>query len=197
MIMFPKDPQGGGTWMAVSEHGQTICLLNGAFEKHISEPPYRKSRGLVAVDALQFNTLDSFGKEYDLNGIEPFTIVGINNMNLQEIRWDGKHSHIKNFDPDLPHIWSSITLYAPEVIEKRKQWFKNWIKEQKEFNVDSIRSFHHLGGEGDNNAILINRDNAMLTVSITTVFKEADRVSMIYEDLSIKKIYRTSFKEKV
>src|SRR4051812_5816730 len=64
LILFPKDPQGGGTWIAVSESGQTICLLNGAFDKHIPEPPYRKSRGIVALDALQFNTLDSFGKEY-------------------------------------------------------------------------------------------------------------------------------------
>ncbi|HWZ21081.1 MAG TPA: NRDE family protein, partial [Cytophagaceae bacterium] len=45
-IVFPKDPTAGGSWIAYAGE-KTVCLLNGGFKKHISNPPYKKSRGLV------------------------------------------------------------------------------------------------------------------------------------------------------
>src|SRR5919199_3470936 len=73
-ITFPKDPQGGGTWLAT--FGTiTVCLLNGAFVNHVHQPPYRRSRGLVVLD--YFDTADprQFIDSYDFSGIEPFTMV--------------------------------------------------------------------------------------------------------------------------
>lgn len=51
-LLFPKDTKAGGTWIATARDGRTACLLNGAFEKHKHEPPYRLSRGLVLLDFL-------------------------------------------------------------------------------------------------------------------------------------------------
>src|SRR5688572_4604888 len=51
-IMFPKDADAGGTWMAVHENGNAIVLLNGGIIKHIPTPPYRKSRGLIVLDLI-------------------------------------------------------------------------------------------------------------------------------------------------
>lgn len=43
----PKDPQGGGTWIFVNEHGLTVCLLN-AYQQETSEPDrLPTSRGLL------------------------------------------------------------------------------------------------------------------------------------------------------
>ncbi|MGL1516781.1 NRDE family protein, partial [Vibrio parahaemolyticus] len=47
---FPKDPDGGGTWIALKENGDVAILLNGAFENHIPAYPYRRSRGLIFLD---------------------------------------------------------------------------------------------------------------------------------------------------
>jgi uncharacterized protein with NRDE domain len=35
-IYFPKDAHAGGTWIAQNQ-SYTLCLLNGAFEKHIQK----------------------------------------------------------------------------------------------------------------------------------------------------------------
>lgn len=43
-IVYPQDTKAKGTWIAMSENGFTICLLNGGFMPHKSNPPYRKSR---------------------------------------------------------------------------------------------------------------------------------------------------------
>ena len=83
-ILFPKDTTGGGTWIAVS-HQRITCLLNGAFKPHVPIMPYRKSRGLIVLDSFLFNSIDSFSKDYDLQNIEPFTMisVGFENESLQ------------------------------------------------------------------------------------------------------------------
>lgn len=36
-IVYPKDPQAGGTWYVVSKDGTLIVLLNGAEEKHVAK----------------------------------------------------------------------------------------------------------------------------------------------------------------
>ena len=51
-ILFPKDPAGGGSWIAVNETRMHGVLLNGAIRAHQPEAPYRKSRGLILLDLI-------------------------------------------------------------------------------------------------------------------------------------------------
>src|SRR5687768_1683567 len=51
-LLFPKDADAGGTWIAAHENGQTIVFLNGGFVCHTPNPPYRRSRGLILLDLL-------------------------------------------------------------------------------------------------------------------------------------------------
>jgi len=69
-LLFPKDQEAGGTWIAVSQTNVST-ILNGAFERHKHEPPYRRSRGLVLLDSFKYNNLEKFSKTYDFQGIEP------------------------------------------------------------------------------------------------------------------------------
>ena len=43
-LLFPRDGKAGGSWAGMNEFGHAAVLLNGAFEKHLPKPPYRKSR---------------------------------------------------------------------------------------------------------------------------------------------------------
>src|SRR6476661_1017772 len=91
-ILCPVDPLASGTWIAASDYGDLICLLNSAFKKHKQQPPYRKSRGLVVMDYFDFADPGKFVNEYDLSGIEPFTMVMVHHQPktvLFELRWDG------------------------------------------------------------------------------------------------------------
>ena len=44
-IIYPKDGDAGGTWIAAHENGNVVVFLNGGFVAHTPAPPYRKSRG--------------------------------------------------------------------------------------------------------------------------------------------------------
>src|SRR5436309_3961687 len=74
-LIYPKDGDAGGSWIALNENGNVAVLLNGGFEKHISEPPYKKSRGLVFLDILKHTSPVTYFFGVDLFKIEPFTVI--------------------------------------------------------------------------------------------------------------------------
>ena len=84
-LVFPKDSKAGGTWFISNEHGDTGILLNGAFKKHISTPPYRKSRGHILPDIFQSDSPLEALNHYNLKGIENFTIILWEEEKLREI----------------------------------------------------------------------------------------------------------------
>jgi len=196
-LFFPMDQQANGTWIASEINGYTLCLLNGAFEKHEHKPPYRKSRGLMVLDFFQFENPAHFVKEYDFSGIEPFMLIflyscPINEKRfLHEMRWDGQKTAFIQMDASLSHIWSSATLYTKEVIQAREIWFEEWNKKHESYSFEDVLFFHHFGGNGSKDNDLIMDRNSQKTVSITCFDKSVSFTDIIYEDLIKKQLYRS------
>lgn len=189
-VFFPKDPKGGGTWIA-SSGKITLCLLNGGVAKHIPQPPYRHSRGKIIIDFFTYNCLENFVANYDFSGIEPFTLVVINSNNgvkINELRWDGTQIFTKEIDKTKPQIWSSVTLYSPQVIAMREQWFTDFLEQP--INPENVLNFHQNGGNGDEqNAIRVNRNNVLKTISTTQFVINNKAFSIYYEDLLVQRKY--------
>ena len=183
-ILFPKDGDAGGTWFAVHENGNAVIFLNGGFVKHESEPPYRRSRGLILLDLLDaVSPCDSFDR-IDLDDIEPFTAIIWDDGRLYECRWDGVRKYSKEMDNEQPHIWSSVTLYDEQVIAKRGQWFADWLLQHIDPNQEDILHFHQFTGDGDtHNDLMMNRDGKVFTVSVTSAQIQRSGASLTYLDL--------------
>lgn len=183
-LLFPADPDAGGTWIILKSNGDAAVLLNGAFQPHVTQPSYRKSRGLILMD-LFFETQPSLSfEQIDLEGIAPFTLILFTGRQLEECRWDGFMKHKITLDSRLPQIWSSVTLYTPDVIAARTSWFKDWLSSKPEFSTASVMHFHRFAGNGDqNNDLVMNRDGKMTTVSITSIFMQPGTASMTYQNL--------------
>lgn len=191
-IFFPQDPQSSGTWIA-SDGIFTLCLLNGGLQKHIPNPPYRQSRGKVILDFYQFYDPEKFIQHYNFEGIEPFTLVIIKRderLPLFEIRWTGTQLIRQEFPRNKVRIWSSVTLYTAETIQKRTQWFSHFLSDNQPISSEKMIHFHHTGGDGDStNDIKMNRENKLKTISITQ-FEVSDENFLIrYEDLFTNKTY--------
>jgi hypothetical protein len=183
-LLFPRDPQGGGSWIAAHENGNVAVLLNGALQPHQPKPPYRKSRGLIMLDLISVSSPVAEFEEFDFKGIEPFTVILFASRKLWSCIWDGNHKSWKALDVHKPHIWSSVTLYDPHVVKKREDWFKNWFSENPDPNVAAIVGFHKQGGEGDpDNDILMNRDNRIFTNSISALQISSHTIAFHYQDL--------------
>lgn len=194
-LLMPLDPQGGGTWILVSDQGEAACLLNGAFENHERKPPYRKSRGKVIVESFGYASVSGFLEHYNFDQIEPFTLVKIVQpqaiREIYEIRWDGKNLHHTTLNPEEPQIWSSVTLYDQQMRTKRKQWFEEWLKGKPDFTMKNIRHFHLHGGEGDPTVdFRMTRSGGLQTISLTSIYVNKTSAEVDYYNL------RTTQREK-
>ena len=183
-IVYPKDAKANGSWIAFTQNGNAAVLLNGAFVKHIPKPPYRKSRGLIFLDIISHPQPEFCFLGMNLDNIEPFTLVIFISGFLFEARWDGKQKHFIQLDEKDTYIWSSATLYTSEIINKRKKWFDEWLAKTPVPTATSIFSFHHFAGDDDKkNNILMNRNDEMLTISITGIDMRMDAATMQHFDL--------------
>lgn len=188
-LLFPRDEDKHGTWIATKENGDSAVLLNGAFEPHHRENTYKRSRGLLLIDIISTSDMMHTFSKTDINRIEPFTLILINKGILVECRWDGCTKFMQELTFERPHIWSSVTLYTPEIIHKRECWFNEWLANKPAINTQSIYSFHRFTGDGDiKNNLLMNRPGETHTVSISSIEIKKDNTNFHYWD-TIENIY--------
>jgi len=193
-LFFPKDQKAGGTWFAITEEPNVLVLLNGAAEKHQLKPIYRKSRGLIVLDIISFDSPIEAWKTIDLKDIEPFTLILFQNKKLYQLRWNDFEKETLSLDPKQNYIWSSSTLYPKEVSDQRANWFATFIDTKPEVNETEMFNFHRYA-EGDNkeHGLVINRNEVLKTLSITQTIIDKNKVVLSHYDLQQQKEFTNSF----
>ncbi|WP_224484553.1 NRDE family protein [Robertkochia aurantiaca] len=170
----PVDGEKMGSWIAKDDRGRLVCLLNGGFEFHKHDPPYRRSRGLILTDALSHEDFVSFIQEVELQGVEPFTLILLDEL-LQVLVWDGENRHHIFLDKNRPHLWSSATLYSSAEHQKKLSRFERFL-ESEDITAETVLDLHGLNQV--NNFIL---DLGFVkTVSITQVIHDGRELSLHY-----------------
>ncbi len=182
-VIFPRDPQGQGSWVAVHENGSARCLLNGAFTTHKHDPPYRHSRGLVPLHSFDYHDPYSFLAEYNASELEPFTLIWVESGVLSEFRWDEQTLHYREYDPATPAIWSSAQLYTDDVRAKREGWFEQWLNDHGTFTQEEILRFHHFGGEGNSAEDLVMNPSDLPPQTISVTSFDSSSKLLHYHDL--------------
>ncbi len=177
LLCYPKDTQAQGTWIACTPQGKVACLLNGAFVKHVRKNNYRKSRGLIVLESFDFASFSDFVEQIDLQDIEPFTLVLVENENLIELKWDGEQKYIQYLHPQNAHIWSSATLYPKTIAQKKEQFFKQNLTHL----ANPILQIHQSKPfENANENFISDFGNGLKTVSITQITVEEKQVNFAY-----------------
>jgi len=183
-MLFPKDKIAGGTWIGASSQNRLVCLLNGAFKNHKKLKNYKFSRGIIVKQTLLTENINPFVEEFDFSNIEPFTLIIVDwnkKVTLYELIWDGNKKYF-NVIEDRKKIWSSATLYDDAMKKLRNKWFLNWNKENTTINKQNVLKFHHSHFGDDASSILMKRPSIQ-TVSITSVIKKENSITMTYEDV--------------
>ena len=175
-LLFPKDVDTGGSWIGLKDNGDAGVLLNGAFFSHQRNHAYRKSRGLVFLDIVgEDDPLKTFDA-YDLDHIEPFTLILFVNKRLFECRWDGVEKFSKELDAAGAYIWSSATLYNEEVKKKREKRFDAFLLRHPHSISNEILNFHNEDG------LKVNLPGKIQTVSITSIEISGTDIRLRYDE---------------
>ena len=193
-LFYPKDFKANGSWIVSNCVDTSLCLLNGAFEKHQRKPIYRQSRGLMLLDFFRYSNLNDFIGNYKFEGIEAFTLVVVESrseIGLWELIWDEHELHVKELPGSEAHIWSSTTLYTNSMKSEREQWFWDWLRNEEQVNLSSVLNFHKTGGEGNlEYGLFMNRKNLVRTVSITQISGSKNSHKMAYYNLLDEEVYK-------
>ena len=168
ILLYPEDPGARGSWFAISGKGIVGCLLNGAYDAFTMGPQYTHSRGQVLLDSVLNGEMVT--GLHLLNATAPFTLVLRDSEDsLREFIWDGEYVNLRSLDTNAPHFWSSVTLYPERVRQWRSALFESWLEENKPYTQESIIEFHKYGSDDDWNGFVMNRNERVRTLSITSV----------------------------
>ncbi|MDO6431141.1 NRDE family protein [Flavitalea sp. BT771] len=189
-LLFPKDGEAGGSWITLKNSGDVGVLLNGAFVKHHRAMAYRRSRGIVFLEIVRATDPVQAFRAEALEGIEPFTLVLFTRGQLFECRWDGRRKHIVLQGHNVPHIWSSATLYDEEAAKCRQQLFRQWHETASRIDTESILDFHRsVAVSAPGAGLVIDPQGRISTVSITSIRIGAGAGSIHYVDLQTDRRY--------
>jgi hypothetical protein len=181
---YPRDTQHGGTWLATSEVGHVVCMLNGAFVPYDRSVLYPASRGALPLYLLEERSLDKLFHEFPMHRVAPYTMVYFDGEQLQEIRYDGDEIHHTLMNKNASQIWSSVTLYPEDVRMRRVEYFNQFLKRHELPSADALMRFHSSQPFGDNtNDFIMNRQGKVETVSITQVVVDDTNVTMRHQNL--------------
>jgi len=190
-VLFPQDSGAKGTWIAISDSDQLVCILNGAFTAHKRRDDYIKSRGILALETFESASATEFLKKCNLTGIEPFTMILYDRGKLYDLKWDYNIKHIRVLDPAKKHIWASSTLYSLEWQKKRKIWFDKWRNELKKVKQKDVLDFHHNAGEGNNRYdVKMYVEGIVQTTSVTSIKHSKSEMKMRFESIINAKILK-------
>ncbi len=179
----PKDPQGGGTWLLVNEHGLTIGLLNYYEAATSYQPTDPKSRGALPLRFSECTTLSdakSAALKEDFEPYPPLHLLVVDATGCALLMtWDGKQKYISYpTTEDLPITTSSFN--TDEAILARKAQFKIAL-ESKANRTTALEQFHSSELPLPTaHAVLMTRLDAK-TVSICRVEIRKHRVSLGYQ----------------
>lgn len=185
VLLAPKDALTGTTWIASSSLGRTVCLLNGAEGEMYFAPTPARSRGTVLMEAASSLDVLATLVRTDLRGVHPFTLISAEHRELWMMQWNGKERCVCTLDTEKAQVWSSTTLYTPEVRAQREDHFVAMLKGKGWPGPEDLWDFHaHPQLEDERQAVIMKREDELRTVSITqAVMDHTGLVRMRYRDL--------------
>ncbi len=188
-LIFPKDELAGGTWIASDTNGRTACLLNGAFVNHQKQKHYKKSRGLILLESFKNKNAIVFSDQTDLVNVEPFTLLMLDYSlgqltSFYELKWDGEKKYLIKLNHHMNQIWSSATLYKPEIVKARKELFYEWVNKHQDLADKLIHNFHkQKHGLNESDDILMKGKDDLMTLSISQVYLKNREAFFNYFDI--------------
>jgi hypothetical protein len=186
--IFPVDPQGKGTWIAVNKQGLTLALLN-YYQAPVNKTQHFSSRGLLILSLLQKD--DDILAQLaiiDLSIYPPFQLcvfpshLSKKDPQIYSVKWTG--SKLLRGDVVLPITSSSIDF--DEVSKRRSQRFM-CIVDVNEPSKEQLKKFHFSLEKIGKHSVNLSRDDAQ-TVSISHISVNS-AINFNYFDNISKKEY--------
>lgn len=185
-LLAPRDPQGGGTWLATNDAGVSVCLLN-FYERSGLLPPGRRSRGELVNAVAETRSPEeaaAFWEAVELGDFAPFHLLYFASTVESEAAeaecwtWDGECLVRRAlFAADQPVATSSVR--PQEMAAARTATFRRMVGAEGEDEVRRLAFHMQYDPAHGAESVAMDRPDAR-TVCLTEVVVEPDTVAMRY-----------------
>jgi hypothetical protein len=183
--ILPRDPVGGGTWIAVSDAGLGFALMN-AYPGPELPPPAAKSRGLIIPALLACAALDDAVREalaVDARLFAPFRLIVLNERELVELASDAGQLRLRSrASLDAPQFFASSGLGDQVVEGPRREAFEEFLIRQPATCRQQDALHRHRWPDRPHLSVCMSRPEAR-SVSFTSLEIHPDRVAMDYRSI--------------
>lgn len=183
--VWPTDPAGGGTWVAGTEQGLVLAVLNRNIEPRPALPQHLSSRGLIIpslAHAPGVRRAVALLRSMDVERFAPFRLVvsavqdGV--VHAAVCTWDRRD--LVTEDALVPLCLASSGL-GDSLVQVRLPLFDVLVRPQ--VSPESQDAFHAHAWEDAREKSVLMRRAGYRTVSVTSVEVRAGRVAMDYHDV--------------
>lgn len=189
--IYPIDPIGQGTWLAVHQSGLSLALLNYYQAEKKQSRDHFISRGeiILALLASKGEVIDNL-KKLSLDNYQPFQLcifpANLNSTRNQLffLQWDGENL---TEQPLLPFYTSSGVDY-PEVYLARKSRFEKMVSVENP-TTEQLLGFHQQQNSEGKLSVKMYREDAQ-TVSFSHI-QVNNKISFDYIDYLDNKRYHS------
>lgn len=192
-LIFPKDPQAGGTWVVFNKTLNAVGIfLNGAHYPFsvIKHSVKTRSRGLVLLDLIQAEDILQYFNNCDFTYVDPFTGVFFVANQLYELRWDGNVKEHRLLPDNQCRIWSSSTLFSEAKKKEKEVWFDTFLANcGKDLSAEKIFDYHAQGAKDTGGGFLFDDETLTKTVSVSQIIMSKEHSYFHYFDCVTKERY--------
>jgi hypothetical protein len=185
--LFPRDPQGGGTWIGVNGAGIAVALLNRCRTVDANDTTPKRSRGLVVRELLRCTSLSQAAaavEALDPRAFEPFQVVIVGERRvLAATSAAGTRIRCTAQRFAKPLLFTSSSLGDRLVDGPRRRLFDRLVVRSRAGWLSGQAQFHeHQWRDRPDISVRMERDDAR-TVSRTKIDVTNDGALVQYEAL--------------
>ncbi len=179
LVVSPRDPDGGGSWISANDAGVTVALLNRRFQAHV---PGMVSRGLAVTQlspsASQAEALDLLTR-LPLPALAPFALALFEpGQPAVLVEWDGQSIGEERREVDGLLLTSS-SLDATAAAEARRGSLA-LLQRDGTLDASVLDALHRDHGRDRRLSACMHRDDAM-TMSLSRIDVGPASVMLRYE----------------
>ena len=186
--LMPIDPQGGGSWIAVTTDGFTVTLLNrGSLDIPAGSQP-KHSRGELVKSLVSAGGIDAFidaVQRIDVGRYRAFQLVAVAGPTVATATSDEARIETRIRALDRPVVFTSSSLGDAAAERMRVPLFEALVVHAND-PLKGQREFHaHRWPRCSTFSVLMCRSDAR-TVSRATIDVRAGVASLAYEPLTLE-----------
>jgi uncharacterized protein with NRDE domain len=180
---YPQDPESGGTWVGVNDHGLAAALLNQTAAPAARRAPC--SRGAIVPALLACTSIDRAVrvlKALDCGSFEPFRVVLVHRGQIAVTTPDKAGVATEAVSLRAPVMFTSSSLGDVLVEAPRQDLFGALVLNDDDWLRGQFRFHRHQWTARPDISVQMSRYDAA-TVSRTTIHVTSRAIDMAYESL--------------